>query len=483
MTAPMVAATPRSVDDLRGRRTVVLGLARSGLALARMLARAGARVTVYDRRGPDDLSDAVEALRDTPVELALAAPPDAVASLLVGADLIFTSPSVSAHFATTDEWLRQALAAAEASGTPVLSEVELFLRLTRARVVAVTGTKGKTTTAALIGAILESAEIPHVVGGNIGAPLVEQVESLTERHWAVLELSELQLPTISRGADVAVYTNILEDHLDRHGSVEAYRAVKARLAELAPAHGRVVLNADDDASLDLAMRLAARTNIHLYGLDPPPRTPGVAAWVGDGWLILGDVRRPDATERVIPAADVPLPGAHMLRDVLAASLAARLIGAEPSAIATAIRGFPGVPHRLEPVADVAGVRYINDSQATIPVAAIAALRAYDAPIVVIAGGRGKGLDYAGLGDAIADRCRAAVVMGETAPDIAAAIGGRVPVERASTMDEAVVAAQRMARPGDVVLLAPAAASFDAYVDYAARGDAFRGAVERLATQR
>ena len=477
----MTAAAPRSVGDLRGRRALVLGLARSGIALARFLHGAGAHVTLYDRRPANDLAEAIRALGGIDVELALAAPPEGVRELIGSADLILTSPSVSPDFPTTDAWLRDALAAARRAGTPLLSEVDLFLRLTSARVLAVTGTKGKTTTTALIGAILDAAGVPHVVGGNIGRPLVELVGELSADDWAVLELSELQLPTISRGADVAVYTNILADHLDRHGTVEAYRAVKARLAELAPPEGRVVLNADDPVSRELASRVTGGARVHLYATDAPGIGDGAAAWVDRGWIVVGEARRPTESERVIAVADLPLPGAHMRANVLAAVLAVHLLGVSADAIARAVRSFEGVAHRLETVArDIGGVRYVNDSQATIPLAAIAALRSFDAaPIVLIAGGRAKGLELGELADAIAERCRAAVLIGETAGKLAAAIGGRVAVTHARTLDEAVAAASAIAQPGDVVLLAPAAASFDMFVDYAARGDAFRDAVARL----
>jgi UDP-N-acetylmuramoylalanine--D-glutamate ligase len=207
--------------------------------------------------------------------------------------------------------------------------------------------------------------------------------------------------------------------------------------------------------------------------------PGIGrdeAWVDDGWLVVSD-------ERLLPAAEVPLPGRHMRADVLGAALAAFLAGARATAMADAIRHFPGVPHRLELVAERGGVLWVNDSQATIPVAAIAGLEAFDAPIVLIAGGRGKGLDYAGFADAIAQRARAAILIGESADEIAALLGTRVPVRRATTMGSAVEAAAGLAEPGDVVLLSPAAASFDMFVDYAARGDAFRAAVEARGVDR
>ncbi len=469
MTAP--SAPVRSAADLRGRRVVVLGLARSGVAACRFLADAGAVVVAYDRRPAADLSRAVAALGARPIRLALGVTETAATALLEHADLLVTSPSISARFVTTDAWLRDALLAAEERGAELISEVELFLRFTRARVLGVTGTKGKTTTASLVAAILAAGDVEHVLGGNIGTPLVERALDLGSDDWAVLELSELQLPTIGRGADVALYTNIGEDHLDRHGSVEAYRSVKAILAELSAPSGRVVLNHDDPGCLDLGARLSP-ASVAWYGVARPDRSR-VEAWIdADGWLRV-------AGERLLPAGDVPLPGRHMLSNVLGASLAAHLVGVPAAVVADAIRGFGGVPHRLELVAERNGVRWINDSQATIPMAAIAALEAFDAPIVLICGGSHKGLTYDAFADAIARRARAAVLIGETADELERLIAGRVPVERVGTLDEAVVNAARLARPGDVALMAPAAASFDMFTDYAARGDAFRAAVAAL----
>lgn len=468
MTAP--PAPVRSVADLRGRRTVVLGLARSGLAACRFLSDAGAVVVVYDRRPATELAETVSALGGRPVELALGVDEAAAAALLEQADLLVTSPSVSARFPTTDPWLRDALVAAESRGAEIVSEVGLFLRLTRARLLAVTGTKGKTTTATLVAAMLEAGGLPVALGGNIGTPLIERAEELGPHQWAVLELSELQLPTIDRGVDVALYTNIGEDHLDRHGSVEAYRAVKARLAELTAPSGRVVLNHDDPGCRELGDRLPP-ASLAWYGHSRPGRGRA-EAWVEDGDLNV-------AGERLLPITEVPLPGRHMRSDVLGAALAASLVGVGPAALNRAIRGFGGVAHRLEPVAERNGVRWVNDSQATIPVATIAALEAFEAPVVLVAGGQGKGLGYGELADAIAARARAAVLIGETAAELETLIARRVPVRRAATMDEAVRLAADLASPGDVALLSPAAASFDMFTDYAARGEAFRAAVAAL----
>jgi len=472
MTAP--TAPIRTAEDLRGRRVVVLGLARSGVAATRFLADAGAVVAAYDRRPASELAEAIAALGARPVRLALGIDEVDATALLEHADLLVTSPSVSSRFPTTDPWLREALGAAEGRGAQVLSEVDLFMRLTDARLAGVTGTKGKTTTASLLAAMLAEGGLPTVLGGNIGTPLVERSLELGPDDWVVLELSELQLPTISRGVDVALYTNIAEDHLDRHGTVEAYRAVKALLAELTVPDGQVVLNHDDPGSRELGERLPPAA-LAWYGMDRPGRGP-MEGWVEDGWLTVGG-------ERVVSADEVRLPGRHMLADVLAAALAARLIGVDASAIGTVARTFAGVPHRLETVAERNGVRWINDSQATIPQAAIAALEAFDSPIVLIAGGKDKGLDYAAFADAIASRVRALVLIGETADELEALVVSRVPVRRASSMDEAVAVAAEIVQAGDIALLSPAAASFDMFVDYAARGDAFRAAVERMGESR
>jgi UDP-N-acetylmuramoylalanine--D-glutamate ligase len=462
MSPPTLPIT--NAADLRDRDVLVLGLARSGLAATRYLASVGARVIAYDRREAGALPDAVAALAGQPVELALGIAPEAAARLLAAADLIVSSPSISARFPTTEPWLRAALADAEARGAEVVSEVDLFLRLTPTRVLGVTGTKGKTTTTALLGAILERGGVPHVVGGNIGTPLIDRLPELSADQWAVLELSELQLPTISRGAELSLYTNIMADHLDRHGTVEAYRAVKARLAELA--RGPVVLNADDPGSRELAERLP-QLDVAWYGL-------------ATGRARVADARLTVDGTALLPVADVPLRGEHMLHDVLGAALAAQLAGVPADAVAAAIREFRGVAHRLETLGEWNGILFVNDSQATIPVATLAALRAFgERPIVLIAGGQGKGLHYAELAEAIATGCRATVLIGETAGELEALIDGRLPVIRAGSMPEAISAAAERALPGDVVLLSPAAASFDMFTDYAARGDAFRAAVATI----
>jgi UDP-N-acetylmuramoylalanine--D-glutamate ligase len=492
---------------LAGRPVTVLGFARSGIALARFLADAGAVVTIHDGRPEAAFGAAIAALEGRPVRLALGPDVDP-ADTWEGAVLVATSPSINPDYPTTEPRLRaalQALVAARADGdlrAPALvSEPDLFLRLCEAPTIGVTGTKGKTTTSALTAAILAAdPSHPAVLGGNIGIPIVERLPELTERHRVVYELSELQLPTLSRGTTVAVYTNVTSDHLDRHGSLAAYRQVKRRLAELVDPEGALVLNAEDPVVTGYAG--LGRTPTILYRRERP--MPG-GLGVVDGWIVAaGVVRLPQAGGgapatgpggRIMPVGELGIPGAHNVSNALAAIAVGLLFGVAPDAIREAAAAFTGVEHRLESVALIDGVRFVNDSQGTQPDAVAAALRAFPAPIVLIAGGRDKGIDLSALGPVVADRAAAAVLIGESGPDLQArfrAAGLRV-TERATDMDAAVARADALARealqaagPGAgpaTVLLSPAAASFDMFIDYAARGAAFKSAVATLASRR
>jgi UDP-N-acetylmuramoylalanine--D-glutamate ligase len=489
---------------LRDEPVTVLGLARSGIALARFLTDAGARVTIYDGRSASELTDAVAALEGRDVALALGAEVDP-ASTWAEAALVTTSPSINPDYPTTEPRLRAALAAlvaaraaGDARAPALVSEPDLFLRLCEAPTIGVTGTKGKTTTSSLAAAILAADPVhPAVLGGNIGIPIVERLPELTPEHRVVYELSELQLPTLSRGTTVAVYTNVTSDHLDRHGSLEAYRAVKRRLAQLVPPEGALVLNAEDPVVASYAAPGPAPTI--RYRRDRP--LPG-GLGVVDGWIVASDVPRlslagggaatAGVDGRIMPAAELGVPGAHNVSNALAAVAAGLLFGVAPEGIRTAAAAFTGVEHRLEPVAVIDGVRFVNDSQGTQPDAVIAALRAFDAPIVLIAGGRDKGVDLDELVEVVAERAAAAVVIGETGPDLERRFraAGLERVERAVSIEEAVSRADALARaalagagPGSgpaTVLQSPAAASFDKFPDYAARGRAFKTAVAALA---
>ncbi|MES2208655.1 MAG: UDP-N-acetylmuramoyl-L-alanine--D-glutamate ligase [Chloroflexota bacterium] len=494
---------------LRGRPVTVLGCARTGIAAARFLIDAGAIVTIYDGRPRADLASAISGLEGRSVTLALGPEIDA-ASTWAGASLVVTSPSITPDFPTTEPVLRGALVdlvaarAAAAPGAPsLISEADLFLRLCPAPTIGVTGTKGKTTTASFTAAVLagQSAH-PVALGGNIGVPLVERLHELTPDHRVVIELSELQLPTLSRGTTVAVYTNVTSDHLDRHGSVPAYRRVKRLLAELVDPDGALVLNAEDPVVAAYAGLGTAATV--LYRLERP--MPG-GVGVVDGWIVAAGIQRlplagggAAATGpggRIMPVDELAIPGRHNVRNALAGIATALLFGVAPDAIRREAGLFTGVEHRLETVAVIDGVRYVNDSQGTQPDAVMAALEAFPPPIVLIAGGRDKGVDLRPLAEAVAARTTAAVLLGESADSMEAlfAKAGLRHIERADSMAAAVAQAARLATqarqaagdPGSgptgrlaTVLLSPAAASFDMFVDYAARGRAFKQAVAALA---
>ena len=488
---------------LDGRPVTVLGLARSGVALARFLHDAGARVTVYDGAPADRLEAAIGLLGGRDITLRLGPDVDP-ASTWTGAALVATSPSITNDFPTTEPRLRarlQALVDARAAGDPdapeLVTEADLFLRLCPAPTVGVTGTKGKTTTASLTHAIL-SADPLHtsVLGGNIGTPLVERLPELTPGHRVVIELSELQLPKLSRGTTVAVYTNVTSDHLDRHGSLEAYRRVKRRLAEMVDPEGALVLNLQDPvvggyAGLGTAPAV-------LYRNDRP--VPG-GLGVVDNWIVSAGVERLPLAGggtaqtglggAIMPIEELGIPGAHNVSNALAAISVGLLFGIAPDAVRRAAGAFTGVEHRLQTVAVIDGVRFVNDSQGTQPDAVVAALRAFPAPVVLIAGGRDKGNDLTALARVAAERAYAAVLIGESGPTLEALFhaAGLSRTTRAQTLEEAVATAARLARarlddlPSGTtatVLMSPAAASFDMFVDYAARGRAFIDAVGLLA---
>jgi UDP-N-acetylmuramoylalanine--D-glutamate ligase len=484
-----------SLDSFAGRPIGVLGAARSGLALARFLVERGARVTLYDARPLDALAPEVAGLGARSVRLLLGPDVDPAAAL-AGQALVCTSPSVSSRFPTTEPRLRAALAAVEDEArVPVVSEVDLFLRLTPSATIGVTGTKGKTTTSALTAAVLAAGSEPVLLGGNIGMPLVERLPVIGPRHRVVLELSELQLPTLSRGTDVAVYTHVTSDHLDRHGSLEAYRAVKRRLVELLPGGGALVRN--DEDPVVRAYEPPSGTILVPYARRAPARggVGIVEGWIVDGGVpsLVGD--RAPTERRILPLEAIRIPGSHNHSNACAAVAVGLLYGIEPAAIAATVARFGGVEHRLEPVATVDGVRFVNDSQGTQPDAVIAALRSFARPLVLIAGGRSKGVPIDELAAVVAERASAAVLIGETADELAGAFraAGTASVERAASMDEAVLTAAALARDlragaieagGEdslaTVLLSPAAASFDMFTDYEARGAAFKAAVARLA---
>jgi len=373
-------------------------------------------------------------------------------------------------------WEMPALAAARAKGVPVIAEIELAFRHLRGRVAAITGTKGKSTTTAALGAMLREAGFDARVGGNIGSPLVGLVEGSTEATTFAVEVSSFQLEGTDRFRPaVAVWLNLSPDHLDRHPSLEAYVAAKARIFARQEAGDWAVVNADDPVVLEQARRGRARKLLFRVTGEPLPE--------GDGAFFEGGLarlRRDGREETLFRRDEVILPGAHLAGDLLVAAAAARLLGAPADAIARAVRAFRGAPHVLQHVATIDGVAYYDDSKATNVEAARLSLEAFAQPVLVIVGGRYKGGDFGALVPALRAHGRRVLAIGEARERVKGALEGAVPVDPCASLREAVERARAVARPGDVVLLAPACSSFDMFTDYADRGRAFQAEVRRLA---
>jgi UDP-N-acetylmuramoylalanine--D-glutamate ligase len=448
-----------------GDAVVVIGLARSGIAAAEFLARRGASVVATDTKSEGELPGEALALRERGVRLELGGHRR---ETFTGATMVVVSPGVP--------WELPELEAARAAGVPVIAEIELAFRHLAGRVAAITGTKGKTTTTAALGAMLREAGFDARVGGNIGAPLVGLVEGSTEATTFAVEVSSFQLEgTVRFHPHVAVWLNLSPDHLDRHPSLEAYVAAKARLfANQGPGDWAVV-NADDPVVLDEARRARSRKLLFRVTGEPLPS--------GDGAFFEGGLARfclDGRLETLFRRDEVVLPGAHLAGDLLVAAAAARLLGAPAEAIARGVRAFRGVEHVLEHVATIGGVAYYNDSKATNVEAARCSLEAFAQPVLVVLGGRYKGGDFGELAPELRAHGRRVLAIGEARELVGAALGDTVPVDPCSSLREAVERAHAAARTGDVVLLAPACSSFDMFADYADRGRAFKAEVRRLA---
>ena len=450
--------------ELKGKKVLVVGLGKSGLAAALFLRHKGAQVTVSDVRSAEALA------RDIPALLEEGIMVEAGGHGLLTfrrQDLIVVSPGVPLD---TPE-----LVQVRKFGLPVIGELELAAQFLKGKILAITGSNGKTTTTTLVGEILREAGFKALVGGNIGVPVVELIDQSSDDGWSVLEVSSFQLESTEEfHPNISVILNITPDHLDRHGSFENYASAKERIFAAQDAGDAVVLNSDNERAAQTASRSAAR--VYWFSME---HQVGQGASVADGYVVYRAARDAEI-ERVMPLSKIPLKGEHNVENVLAAVCAARLAGAPAEVIGRAIENFKAVEHRLEFVATVNGVDYYNDSKATNVDATAKAIAAFATGIHLIMGGKDKGSDYMQLSELLRERVRAVYTIGSAAAKIESHLRGVVSIRSCETLDRAVTAAAAAARPGEVVLLAPACSSFDQFENYEQRGHVFK---ELVADQR
>ncbi len=448
--------------DVKGKRVLVVGLGRSGVASALFLEEKGARVTVSDAKTEDQLRGEIPKLLDRGIAVETGGHGERT---FQQQDLIVVSPGVPGDVPL--------LAQARQRGIPVIGEIELASRFLKGHIVAITGSNGKTTTTALTGEVISWGGWESLVGGNIGTPAISLVPESTADTYNVLEVSSFQLETIHTfHPEAAVVLNVTPDHLDRHGSMEAYIAAKKRIFENQTSADWAVLNADDANCVRMAEGIRAQLRWFSRRKEVEQ-----GAFVRDGQI----VHRDDSGETaILPVDEIPLKGAHNLENVLAAACVGMIIPCEPRRIRSAVREFKAVEHRLEHVATIAGVDYYNDSKATNVDATIKALESFPANLHVILGGKDKGSDYTVLAPLLRERAKRVYTIGAAAEKIESQIAGSADVLRAGTLEMAVKKASESAAPGDVVLLAPACASFDQFEDYEHRGRVFKELVNALA---
>jgi UDP-N-acetylmuramoylalanine--D-glutamate ligase len=445
--------------DLSGKRVLVVGLARTGVVTSLFSAGYGATVTATDARPESALAETAAQLRAAGVKLELGGH---VNASFLEQDLIVVSPGVPAKLPP--------LELARAQGIPVWGEIELAWRYLRGKLVAITGSNGKTTTTVLLAHILQTSNIPTLMGGNVGTPLLALVERYTDPAVTVAEISSFQLETIDKfRPEIGVLLNLTPDHLDRHGTFQEYAHAKMRMFENQLERDMAVLNADDP---EITKRMPAKPHIFWFSRQKRVAT---GAFLRDNDIIF----RNEGSEVVLARRDqIPLRGEHNVENVLAACAAAYLVGATPAAIANGVKSFSGVEHRLEFAGEVSGVQFYNDSKATNVDAAVKAIEAFPGPLLVILGGKDKGSPYTPLRDLLHERARLALLIGEAASKITADLQGAVEIRQAGTLERAMQLAVGAAQPGDTVLLAPACSSFDQFENYEQRGRAFKELITR-----
>jgi len=462
-----------TVDEFRGRRVTIIGLGkgRTTAGLARFLVGKGANVTIADPKPREELVDGIARLGDVAEKVKLILGPSTDETALAEPDFVFVIPGIRPRSPTILRALNR--------GVPVLTEMALFFRLCPAPIVGITGTKGKTTTTTLVDRVLSQGSRRVVVGGNIGTAVIQEVDNLRREDIVVLELSSFQLETLGHSPYVAVVTNVLEDHIDHHGTRDAYIAAKRNIVAWQGPRDIAVLNLDDPATV--ALHTGAASEVRGFSLSLQPKRGAYLDRSGDLVLVSGDRRAV-----LCKATDLRVPGRHNVANALAAAIVGDAFDIPADAIGRTLREFEGVPRRLETIAEKDGILWVNDSAATTPSATLTALAAYERTPVVILGGVSKGADFGELARVLAGRARGVVLIGRAADEIAAAIvaadpKGALEVRRAATLEDAVAATRAMARPGDVVLLSPANASFDMFSSADERGEKFAAIVRSFAS--
>jgi UDP-N-acetylmuramoylalanine--D-glutamate ligase len=459
------------LGDWKDRRIVILGLARQGKALSRYLAGQGAFVVVSDRKPSEELVAAREELGSYPIEFVLGEHP---MSLLEGADMLFLSGGIPEDIPLVQK--------ATERGIPISNDSQLFMELCPAPVIGVTGSAGKSTTTALVGRIaeLDMGKGPGRiwVGGNIGRSLLADIDAIERQDWVVMELSSFQLEWMDRSPHIAAILNLSPNHLDRHKTMEAYAAAKVRILDFQSAEDVSVLGRDDSGAWELRDRVQGR--LLAFGFHEES--------ILEGTFLKGEniYLRMDGKELLLSAIDaIHLKGRHNVANVLAACALAAGAGFSRDAIEAGIMSFKGLPHRLEFVREVGGVKWFNDSIATSPDRAIASMMSFDTPLVLLAGGRDKDLLWERFAQVVCERVDHLILFGEAAQKIAKVMeqtrkeNKPYSIDICTGLEQAVEVASRLAQEGDIVLLAPGGTSFDQFVDFVDRGERFRALVERI----
>ncbi len=453
------------------KRVLIIGAARQGQALARYLAAKGACVTINDRQTSDQLKQVMESFRDTPLHWVTGGHP---VDLIETTDMVCLSGGIPLNIPIVTEALRR--------GTPLCNDTQIFLEVVPCPVIGITGSAGKTTTTTLVGrmaAFEYTGDRKSWVGGNIGLPLISYLDEMKKDDLAILEISSFQLEQLTKSPQIAAVINITPNHLDRHGSMEAYTAAKARILQFQSSSDTAVLNRENDGSWGLNQHVHGR--LVTFGEHrPDPSITGT--FVENGKIFY---QTPQGLDEIMTTSKILIRGRHNLINILAAAAIAKASGFSNAAIHAGVDGFKGVAHRLELVRELNGVRWYNDSIATAPERSMAAIHSFVEPIVLLAGGRDKNLPWNEFAELVHQRVKYLVTFGEAGPLIARAVetaigkGQLQKIVECVHLEEAVQAASELAQSGDVVLLSPGGTSYDEFKDFEERGEVFRTWVQQL----